>query len=370
MKILQFFGEPLSYGGQEAFIINMYKNFKDSTIKYTFATPFFANNKELIELIDERNDRLIKYDKSFYSIFRKKYIINCIKTITEKDNYDIIHIHSGSIFTLYYVSKIAKKQGIKKVIVHSHATGINNVKHKIIKSLCNINFTRYADYFLACSIEAGKFKYSKKIMNSNKFKVIKNGIDLNKYNYNFNARNMIRKRYGIENKIVLCNIGRFSKEKNQLFLLKIFKEYLKENKNGYLLIIGGEGPMERKISTYIKKNHLNDKVLVLKERDDVNDFLNAADLFVFPSRFEGLGISVIEAQATGLYSICSEKLPEETQVTNNYIKISLKEPVKKWVSTIKEKVSYERKSTTAQIRENGFDVKDSAKELEKYYMEV
>ena len=369
MKVLQFFGEPLSYGGQEAFIINMYKNFKNENIKYTFITPFFANNLELMELIKKRKDTLISFDKDFYSKYKKKYIMEITKKVLKEEKYDVIHIHSGSIFTLYYVSKIAKKNGVKKIIVHSHATGYNNLKHKVIKFLCNIKLYENADYFLACSLKAGEFKYSKKILNSIKFKVLNNGIDLNKFKFDKDTRDRVRKNYCMENKTVICNVGRFSEEKNQLFLLDVFHEYLKHDNNGYLILIGGKGPMEADINEYINKNGINNNVLILKERNDVSDFLNASDIFVFPSIFEGLGISLIEAQATGLFVVCSDVLPVETKVTNNYIAVELNKSAEYWANIIKSHINYRRKDETDLIKKRGFDIKDCSLELERLYME-
>ena len=207
MKVLQFFGEPLSYGGQEAFILNMYKNFNNNKIHYTFVTPFFANNNDLINIIKKKNDNIIVMNRDFYSKKRKKYILETIKNVLKNEKFDVIHIHSGSIFTLYYVSKVAKKNGIKKVIVHSHATGYDNLKHKAIKCICNMTFTKYADYFFACSLEAGKFKFSNKIISSSRFKVINNGIDLNTFKFNADIRNKIREKYNIKDKNVICNVN-------------------------------------------------------------------------------------------------------------------------------------------------------------------
>ena len=130
MKVIEFFGEPLSYGGQEAFIYNMYSHFTKPA-KYLFITPFHADNVELIVKINNRDDEYISNNYMFESKLRKLYIIKTAKK-SIPSGYDVIHIHSGSIFNLMIVSKIAKKKGIKKVIVHSHATGLADAKHGLI----------------------------------------------------------------------------------------------------------------------------------------------------------------------------------------------------------------------------------------------
>lgn len=367
ITVLQFFGEPLSYGGQEAFILNMYKNFKNKNIKYTFATPFHANNKELKELIRKKNDRLIAKNYKFESKQRKKYIIKTIKKIAKEKTYDVAHIHSGSIFVLYKAAKAFKRSGCKTVIVHSHATGYDNLKHKIAKTVYNLNFYKQADYFFACSKKAGEYKYSNQILKSKKFEVIKNGIDLEKFKFNPETRKAKRKELGLKDETVLCNVGRFSEEKNQLFLLEIFKEYLKLNPNSFLLLIGGAGPMEMRIREKIKENNLNNSVLVLKERKDIPELLCASDIFVFPSKFEGLGMAIIEAQASGLTCIGSNKLPREAIVMDDVLILDSESGAEKWAKAINEGSVLRKEDIGNQIEMKGFSAKKSARILEDSY---
>lgn len=367
ISVLQFFGEPLSYGGQEAFILNMYKNFKNKNIKYTFATPFHANNKELKGLIKKNSDNLIAQNYKFESKQRKSFIIKTIKKLAKEKTYDVVHIHSGSIFVLYKVAKAFKRSGCKTVIVHSHATGHDNLKHKIAKALYNLNFYKQADYFFACSKLAGEYKYSNKILKSKKFKVIKNGIDPEKFKFDPETRKTKRKELGIKDETVLCNVGRFSEEKNQLFLLDVFKEYLALNPNSFLLLVGGAGPMEVRIREKIKENDLNNNVLVLKERRDIPELLCASDIFVFPSKFEGLGMAIIEAQASGLFCIGSNKIPREAIVMDDVLILDLESGAKKWAEAINGRVVSRKEDVGNHIKMRGFGAKKSARILENNY---
>lgn len=373
ISVLQFFGEPLSYGGQEAFILNMYKNFKNKKIKkikYTFATPFHANNKELKELIRKKNDRLIAKNYKFESKQRKSFIIKTIKMLAKERTYDVVHIHSGSIFVLYKAAKAFKRSGCKTVIVHSHATGYDNLKHKIAKTIYNLNFYKQADYFFACSKKAGEYKYSNQILKSEKFKVIKNGIDLEKFKFDPEMRKAKRKELGLKDETVLCNVGRFSEEKNQLFLLDIFKEYLKLNPNSFLLLIGGAGPMEMQIKEKIKKCNLSNKVMLLKERKDIAELLCASDIFVFPSKFEGLGMAAIEAQASGLLTVCASIIPQETIISTDCLTMNLNDIALEWAKNIDKSYITSIKNNRAEMSSaiKAFDIRNCTKQLEQFYV--
>lgn len=367
MKILEFFGEPISYGGQESFIVNMYKNYFQND-NFCFFTPFHADNRELINLANNRGDIVYAYGKNFDSRLRKAYIFLAAKRAM-KIQYDVIHIHSGSILTLLMVSSLAKKRGIKKIIVHSHATGYDSFSHKLIKSISDKLIENKASLFLACSYDAGIYKFPEKILKSDKFQIIKNGIDLQSFLYDGDTRIKKRKELNIKEQKVLCHVGRFSEEKNHKFIIALFEEYLKLEKTALLLLVGGAGRTEKEIMTMVSERNLSDKVIILKNRKDINELLCVADVFVFPSRFEGLGISAIEAQANGLPTICAEQLPAELDASSVYIKMSLDEGPKKWAEKVYSVQDNVRVNTYSDLKMAGYDVSDLAKQLGRIYRE-
>ena len=365
MKVIEFFGEPLSYGGQEAFINNMYSHFTKSA-KYLFITPFHADNKELIEIIKNKGDECVSCNYKFESVLRKLNIIRSAKKTIPSD-YDVIHIHSGSIFNLMIVAKIAKKKGIKKVIVHSHATGNADVKHGIIKRFADSYLEKYADVFLACSKEAGKFKFSEKVMSSDKFQVINNGIELDKYKFSDDYRRKIRNELNLNDEFLMCNVGRYSKEKNQVFILRVFNEYLKHDPTARLLFVGGEGPAKDELMQEINSLGIGSQIIMLSKRNDINQILSAADVFLFPSFFEGLGISAIEAQASGLHTICSENIPEEANVTPLFHRVPLADGVDKWVNVVLGLPSVNRIEIGFDMFDREYTAAESALKLENLY---
>lgn len=373
-KILEVFGEPLSYGGQEAFILNMYKNFSDNN-EFTFFTPFYCDNANLIEETNNNGDKIFSYNKEFNSKLRKKYFIEEFDRFLKKNkDFDIVHIHSGSIFVLAYGSKIAAKNKIKKIIVHSHATGVEGIRHDLAKKMYSNTLVKYPTDYYSCSFEAAKWMFPKCIINTKKFKVIKNGIEIEKYKFNKSVRDKYRKQFDIENDTVLINVGRCSYEKNQKFIIETMNELVNVLKyENIKLIIVGDGEKRFELQDKVKEYGLINKVIFLSKRDDVNNLLSAADLFVFPSNYEGLGIVAIEAQTSGLITLCSDKIPDETNVTSLFKRLKLNEKASGWAREIlklKElKIVRTNRKYIVDIKNAGYDIKESAKILEELYSE-
>ena len=367
MKILEFFGEPLSYGGQEAFILNMYAHFRED-IQYTFATPFHANHQVLLQRISARGDRLIACGYPFESKKRKAYLLRAARKMITRD-YDVIHIHSGSVFNLTAAAWFAKRKKLK-VIVHSHATGVNNASHRLIRNLSSGILSRSADVFLACSKEAAAFMFPEPVVRNEKYTVIKNGIDLERFAFHPEVRGKVRKQLDLEDRMMVCCVGRFSAEKNQLFLLDVFMSYRRKNPRASLLLIGGDGPAREKIQARTKELGIEEDVRLLLEREDVPDLLSAADVFVLPSLYEGLGIAAVEAQAAGLPVICSENVPAEAAVSRLFHQLPLSEGPEAWAAEIDRLIPAARKDVTDEIVRHGYAAGQSAQELEKIYLSL
>lgn len=368
INVLECFGEPLLYGGQEAFILNMYRNFKNEQIKYTFFTPFNCENKDLISLTQERKDEIVAANKNFYSKFRKFYITKEFKRLLQKKQFDVVHIHTGSVFALYSLAKIAKKAGIKKVIVHSHAGGFNTFKYRLIKGYSDKRITKYADVYLACSKLAGEFKYPKQIMESGRCKVINNGIDCEKFTFNEKKRKEYREELSLNEKFVICNIGRYSDQKNQEFLVEVIK-LLSEKIANFKVILVGEGEKKEEIHKKIEDYKIRDYFIYLERRNDINNILFASDLFVLPSKFEGFPVVSIESQCTGLLTLSSSTITEESNITDLIEFLDIDNP-QIWVEAIVKALNKKvltREGYASQVKNKGFDARMSARQLESIY---
>ena len=366
IKIVEFFGEPLNYGGQEAFIKNVYSCIDKSKFEFIFITPFECKNTKLINLINENGDRLIVGNNPFETKMRKKYILQTAKRQLNNE-FDVVHIHSGSIFTLYNVAKISRVKGIAKIIIHSHASGKKNLKYRIIKAISDRNIEKYADYFFACSDLAGEWKYPKEVLHSKKYFIIKNGIDLKKYRYDEKSRLEYRKKFGFKNEHILIHVGRFSKEKNQLFIIDLFDKVVKKDSTARLLLVGGDGELLDAVKMKIEKMNLQNHVMIMLNRNDVPELLNMSDVFILPSLWEGLPFTGIEAQANGIPCIFSDTITDEINITKSYNKLSIKDQPDVWADKILELFNETRINNEEEISKSGYSIVNVCSFLEKIY---
>ena len=220
-----------------------------------------------------------------------------------------MHVHIGS--SSYFVIKEAKKIGLF-CNAHSHNTSPNLSPPEISFRLFSYPTRYIADYYLACSREAGVDRFGNSVVTNNRFSVLNNGIDVKRYMFSSKTRSSMRRDLGIapEQKAI-CHIGRFSEQKNQEFLLRAFAECESSHFDGVLFLIG-RGPLRNNLEQLAAELNIRDKVFFSCARSNIPDLLIAMDLFIFPSKWEGLGITVIEAQASGLPCILSPALPDLT----------------------------------------------------------
>jgi glycosyltransferase involved in cell wall biosynthesis len=223
---------------------------------------------------------------------------------------------------------------------------------------------------IACSKEAGKWLFGEKAIKSEKFLILKNAIEIDKFMFDKNIRINIRKKLNLGGKYVVGHIGRFHPQKNHEFVIDVFNRFKKEKDNAVLILVG-EGPKRRNIQDKVEKLGLSDSVIFLGVRSDVNEIFQGMDVFLFPSKYEGLGIVVIEAQATGLQCIVSENIPEEAVITDLVTKLPLEIPVNEWVKFMLGSIYYReinRQKYNELIRMNGYEVKSTSLELESFYL--
>lgn len=364
MKKILVFGMTQNPGGVESVIMNYYRNIDKTRVQF----DFLCNNQEVAY-----EKEILKLGGNIYKIKarsenRKQYYKDINKFFKENSSqYSTIWVNVCSLANIDYL-KYAKKYGIPYRIIHSHSSQNMDIKLRMLLHKKNRHIIqRYATDFWACSEDAGKWFFNSRIRKSNNYMLVRNAIDPNRFTYNIELRNKIRRQLNIEDKWVIGHVGRFHFEKNHEFLIDIFKEISNKKENAILLLIG-QGENEEKIKEKVKRLSLQDKVYFLGIRNDVPELMQAMDVFLFPSLFEGLGLVLLEAQATGLSCYTSkEGVPQTAKVTKNLMFLSLQDTPKMWAEEIiKTKVALRRNQSEA-IKNAGYDIVTETKKLEQYF---
>lgn len=367
-RILEVFGEPISKGGQESYVMTALQHMNLSGLHVDLFTPYYCDNQGYTKFIEENNGKVIVGNMPFIVGGTRREVIPVFEDYLCNNKYDIVHIHSGSISILAYYARVASKNGIRKVIVHSHSSGEKeNIKHILMKKYASRLFEKYATDFCACSKEAAEWKFPKNVLN--RVRILNNGVDLEKFRYDPLIRKIIRKSLEIdENVLVLGHIGRFTYEKNQIFLIDVLKKYVDCFQNSKVcLILVGDGVEIDNVKRRIERLHLSDNVKLVGATDKVNEYLQAMDIFLFPSLYEGLGIVGIEAQASGLPVIASTGIPTAMKVCKNVLFLDLKN-VKSWVDAISKFKNAGRTNNFKCLKDRGYDIYDSAQSVQNLYI--
>lgn len=366
IKILQVIG-IMNRGGAETMIMNLYRTIDKTKIQFDFVvhtTEIGAFDNE-IEAYGGKVFHCPKYDGKNHFQY-KKWWDNFFARNSE--NYKIVHGHIGSTASIYL--SIAKKYGLY-TIAHSHNTdGKQSLKNYLYK-LMSYNTRHIADSFFACSYVAGVDRYGKHIAdNSSKFTVLKNAIDTEQFLFNADFRNEIRSEFDIaEDKIVVGHIGRFNIQKNHKFLADIAYETLKKNDNIVFMFVG-DGDLKDDIENKINSLGIQKNVIFTGVRSDVNKFYQAFDLFLFPSFFEGLPVTLVEAQASGLKCLVSDRITDEVSITDLIVYKSIDDSAESWADEIFKVISFNRKNEFKQIIDSGYDINTTSKWLMNFYINV
>lgn len=286
-----------------------------------------------------------------------------LERIILEGQYDVVHDHSDikSFFSLM----IAKKCGVRKTIAHSHRSLFETgIKNKIIDSICRMITFKYADQLVACGRDSAISVYGKKKYQSGKIVILPNAINTEAYLYNESIRKDLLQKYDIENKLVIGHVGRFVKEKNHYFILKIFAELTKYQPNSVLFLFG-DGPLIDQIRRKACEYGIEDQVLFMGNRDDINLMLNMFDVFLFPSISEGFPVVLVEAQANGVNVICSDVITDEIKLENNLTFYSLENSEEDWANEILKLGKRRNKKPTNTIMK--YDIKSNVNIIKKLY---
>ena len=365
IRILHVIG-IMNRGGAETMIMNYYRTIDRTKVQFDFVENSFepAVFDEEILSLGGRIFRCPHYNgKNHLTYVRwwKQFFRG------HKGEFAAVHGHLGSTAAIYLSA--AKKAGIY-TIAHSHNIHSTSLSG-ILYQLYSYPTRHIADYFFGCSKEAGISRYGKKVCAfTNRFSVLNNAIDTQHFAFQEDIRTQIRQQLSIEKKLVVGHVGRFFAQKNHKFLIEIFGQIHKQNPNAVLLLVG-DGELRSEIEAQIHASGLDDCVILTGVQSDVNPYYHAMDVFLFPSLYEGLPLSILEVQANGLPCIISDNVPVECILADDLVAVcSLKSSPSVWSKAVLEHANIPRENHAAVVKSHGYDIREAASQLQNFYLKL
>lgn len=369
MPKLIIYNDRWCSGGVEALWSNLLHFFSDNTLNIILLvgqkeTDIYDN------LLQQKNIKMIVINEKpiINPIKRSLKIKKSFREILCNERPNILHINVCNAIGLLYAS-IAKKAKIPCVIVHSHNTRIEHDKFKL-KSMAHkamrLLYKNCPDYKFACSTEAGKFLFG----NNSEFILIKNGVNLTRFQFDEEIRNSFRRQNGIDkNMKVFCHVGRFAEQKNHKYLIKLFSAIAYKDSNSILILVG-EGALKENIYSLVSELKLNNKVIFIGTTDRPEQIFFASDYFLLPSLHEGLPVTAVEAQATGIMCFLADTISKEAKILDSCMFFSLNENVNSVAETILQTdIICNRRQVTETMELNGYSIKDIANYMCKFYLD-
>lgn len=355
LQIVTYMGR----GGLETMLMNYYRNIDRNQVQFDFLVhrDFEADYDQEIKNLGGKiyhMPRLVPWSKSYREKLKEFF--------KENPEYKIVHVHQDCLSSV--ALQCAKECGVPVRIAHSHNSSQDKNLKYLIKRYYMKKIPKYATELFACSKTAGDWMFS-----GYKYYIIHNAIDIKKYTYNEEKALEVRKQYHLENdNIVIGHVGRFNIVKNHDFLIDIFTECLNINNKCRLLMVG-DGEERKKIEQKVKELGIQNKVIFTGVRSDVEKLMQAMDVFVFPSLYEGLPVTMIEAQAAGLPCIISDQVSEECMITPNLVtRIPLRVSSKRWARVILKNSQMRKETHNEEVKQTGYDINSEAKKMQRFYI--
>lgn len=360
MKVLHILS-GLNYGGAESFIYNLLLAMETEDYQFDFLLRNEnVTNRLILEKCQEKHYK-IWITKSYLRHPLKNY--SQVRKIISENEYDIIHVHANAL--IYIVPILIAGGRNKKIVLHSHSVA-NNKGEAVARMVHNINrfIIRNLEITnIACSEEAGKWMFKEK-----EFRIVHNAIDSRKYQYDADVVQRLRECNDLSKETVIGHAGRFVDVKNHEFIVKIFNEYLKYNPDSKLFLLG-DGPLRKKIEEQCENLKISDRVIFKGNVCNVYEYLMIFDICLFPSKYEGFGFFVLEAQASGVPVLVSNNVNRECAITNLASFVSLERSANDWAKKLIEMLQEKRERTyyTRLVQTSQYDISALKKEMQEIY---
>lgn len=368
IRVLQVCGEPFAGGGQESYLMNMYRHIDRTRVQFDFYTPFQNQMPRMTREITALGGRV--WASGFpFGTDNRDYFRRGLSAFLAENTYDVVHIHSGSIYALAVGAKLARQSGARRVIVHSHCGGFANLRYRVARVATRHALLTYPTDYFACSHLAARWKFPPSVIRQGNYTVLKNAVDTTALHYDPTLRQATRRQLGLGDKPIVGHVGRFALQKNHRFLIEVFAA-LTELEPDAQLVLAGEGELVDEVLEQVDRLGLEDRVHYLGVRQDVPALMNAFDVLVLPSFFEGLPVVGVEAQTTGLPVVTSTGVTRELPLEDLATYLPLTDTAAQWARVIQRVMELPRRDTAAEMAESGYDVRTAAQVLQQRYEEM
>lgn len=362
IRILHVLGST-NLGGAESRIMDIYRYIDREKVQFDFLVHQTEKGyyDDEIESLGGRIYRVPRF--KLYNLSAYKKALRSF--FAEHHEFQAVHGHMTSTGAIYL--PIAKKSGIPMTIAHARSAGVDKGLKGKLTLWIRKPLKRRCDYMFACSGLAGEAVFGSKNTLNGKVKIIPNAIDVEPFCYSEDVRQRMREELNLDDRFVIGHVGRFHYAKNHEYLLDIFKEISLKQQNAVLLLLG-EGSRMEEMKKKVKTLGIEEKVIFAGNKKETWDYYQAMDFFVFPSRFEGLPGTVVEAQSAGLSCLISDTIAKEVGITDLVAYKSIEENPVKWADYVLEHKDYVRENKYEQIAAAGYDVREQAKRYEQFYI--
>lgn len=362
----------LQAGGIASIILSICERMDRDKVNFDYLV--YRNQKEFFEdrarglggkkLVADSSGASNKLSKFFKKFFRTYKVL-------KNEKAEIFHVNASTPYECI-AGIAARLAGVKTVILHSHNSSLkkSGKAHRLVQGICRACLPLCGNYYFACSDLAGEFMYGKRRVK--KVIYVKNGIQTDKFRFDADVRSEMRGQYQVRDDLVVGSIGRMCRAKNQEFLLRIFAELLELHPDSRLLLIG-QGEKEAELMSLADSLGIREKLIHIPSTDRVQDYLCMMDVFLLPSLFEGLPVVGVEAQASGLPCVFSDRITKQTAITDLANFMSLEQTPREWAElalSLAKSRDEKRCEYAGLVREQGFDIEDTAKWLQNFYLSL
>lgn len=367
IRILNLF-TIMNRGGAETMVMNYYRNVDRTRVQFDFMVHRQERGAydDEIEAMGGKIYRMSPIHPGKIGRYKKELKL----FFDEHPEYSIIHSHMSELG--YYAFREAKAHHVKCTVCHAHNAPhfkdetLSEKLKDIMRWRLKHKVRKYNDHMFVCGMDAGKWLFGK--FRKRRFVMMNNAIDAGNFRWDAERAEMLRREWELDGKFVVCNVGRFNAQKNHNFLIDIFN-LIHYHYPDSVLLLAGDGDLEERIKAKAEGLGLSDCVRFLGIRSDINDILLASDVFLFPSLYEGLPVTLVEAQASGIKCVISDAVPNDCLITKNVDVVSLEKTPGEWASAVLEySGGYRRRDMFKTIVEKGFDIRENAAWLEEFYI--